>query len=41
MIQRPAMCDRETAPLEVDMEAYASWLDQQREEPIVPPEADL
>ena len=31
---------RDQTDLEVAMEAYASWLEQQREEQIVPPEAD-
>ena len=32
---------RDQTDLEVAMEAYASWLEQQRKEQIVPPEADL
>jgi len=31
---------RDQSDLEVAMEAYASWLEQQREDSIVPPEAD-
>ena len=31
---------RDQTALEVAMEAYAGWLDQQREEQIVPPETD-
>ncbi len=31
---------RDQTDLEVAMEAYASWLEQQREDTIVPPEAD-
>jgi integrase len=32
---------RDQTDLEAAMEAYARWLEQQREDGIVPPEADL
>jgi len=32
---------RDQTDLETAMDAYANWLEQQREDGIVPPEADL